>query len=186
MGHGAVRCNQQGLRRHRECSAGRHGIFGVHGQIQYHLIDLSSVGANGTGPRVKISGQVDVFADQPFDHGADRRKRLVEVKDLERQHLAPAEGQELPGQGRRPLAGGQDLRQRTTKRILGPHLVQHERGAPVDDGEQVVEIVGHAAGQAADPFHLVGLPELIFELFVLRDIDEESDGADRLAGRTLK
>jgi hypothetical protein len=130
MGHRAVGCDEQNLRGHRECPAGRHGIFRVYGQIQHHLIDLSSVCANRAGLRVQISDQADVFADQPFDHRTDGRERLIEIEDLERQHLAPAEGQKLLGQGRRSLARGQDLRSANdSKWIFGPYLFQHERGA---------------------------------------------------------
>lgn len=111
MGHGCVGRDEQGLRRHREYAPGRHSIFGVHGQIQYHLIDLSPVCANGTGLGIEIPEQADVFADQPLNHRTDRRQRFIEVEDLVGKHLATAEGQELPGQGRCPLTRGQDFLQ---------------------------------------------------------------------------
>jgi len=37
-----------------------------------------------------------------------------------------------------------------------------------DGGEQVVEIVGDAAGELADRFQLVGMSKLILELLALR------------------
>ena len=41
--------------------------------------------------------------------------------------------------------------------------VQQQRGAALDDREQVVEIVRHAAGQLSERLHFLGLAELIFQ-----------------------
>ena len=43
---------------------------------------------------------------------------------------------------------------------------QQQRGMAVDDGEDVVEIVGDAAGELADGFHFLGLAQLLFQAFL--------------------
>jgi hypothetical protein len=165
-----------------------HRILGIHRDVQHDLVDLPPVCMNGndTGLMVQVPHQGDVLADQTLDHRGDRDKCLVQVEDLEGQHLPPAEGEQLFGQGCRPLAGGQDLRQRQMQRVFKPHLFQQEGGTAVDDGQQIVEIVSNPAGQTADAFHLVGLAQLVFELFVFGDIDEESDRTGRLAPMALQ
>ena len=42
-------------------------------------------------------------------------------------------------------------------------LVFEQRRLALDHGQQVVEIVSHAAGQLADGFHLLRLPQLRLE-----------------------
>ena len=40
--------------------------------------------------------------------------------------------------------------------------------------------------ESSDAFHLMGLPKLLFQLFVLSHADEKSDRSGCLAARTLK
>jgi hypothetical protein len=57
--------------------------------------------------------------------------------------------------------------------------VHQQFGVALDDHEEVVEVMGDAAGEAAHRFHFLGLAELFFELMALADIlrDDEMDGA---------
>ena len=49
-------------------------------------------------------------------------------------------------------------------RIVGRELLEQQVGVAEDRGEQVVEVVRDAAGEPADRFHLLRLPELLFAL----------------------
>ncbi len=49
----------------------------------------------------------------------------------------------------------------------------------LDDGEEVVEVVGDAARQLADGLQLLSLPELIFELLSLGPVLEKQQGTGR-------
>src|SRR5207253_2915546 len=51
-----------------------------------------------------------------------------------------------------------------------------------DDGEQVVEVVGDAARELADGFHLLGLAVLFFELLAFGDIGPRTYGFERFTG----
>ena len=42
------------------------------------------------------------------------------------------------------------------------HIHQHQRGAPLDSHQQIVEIMGDAAGQRTDRFKLLRLPQFCF------------------------
>ena len=97
-------CRQgHGSGRHRERPPVGHRVLGVHRQIQHDLIDLSPVRADDAGLRREVSHEGNIFADQSFNHGADRGERLIEIENLERQDLSTAEGQELLGERGRPL-----------------------------------------------------------------------------------
>src|SRR5271168_2005050 len=49
----------------------------------------------------------------------------------------------------------------------------------LDDHEEIVEVVGDAAGETADGFHFLSLAELFFELMTLGNVlgDDEADPA---------
>ena len=51
-----------------------------------------------------------------------------------------------------------------------------------DGGEDVVEIVGDAAGEYADGFEFVGALHLLFEAVALGDIAQDEDGAGDFSG----
>ena len=51
-----------------------------------------------------------------------------------------------------------------------------------DRGQDVVEVVGHAARQAADGVHLLGLPKLLRNVLLLRDVGGDAAQAVGLAG----
>ena len=54
------------------------------------------------------------------------------------------------------------------RRQVGPLFF--EVGLHQNRGEEIVEVMGHAAGQLADGFEFLRLPDLIFKTFALGDI----------------
>ena len=56
------------------------------------------------------------------------------------------------------------------------HVLQHQFAVADDDREKVVEVVRDAAGQPSDGFHLLRLPELLFELLPLGDVPRDAAG----------
>ena len=56
----------------------------------------------------------------------------------------------------------------------------------VDDGQNVVEIMGHPAGELADGFHLLGLPQLLFQPLLRRHVPEQPQQQRRLAPQLHK
>ena len=70
--------------------------------------------------------------------------------------------------------------------ILG-QLADREIGKTDDGTEDVVEVVGNAAGQGADCFHLPGLVELGLQGDLVTDVtfdrDKMGDRAGRVADR---
>ena len=112
-----------------------------------------------------------ISAAQHALHAVDQR---VQVEHPGLEQLLSAEGEELPGERRRALAAWRiSSRSSRTLRPLVPRLAEHLAVA-ADDGEQVVEVVGDAAGQPAHRLHLLRLDELLLEFFP-GDVPQEAE-----------
>ena len=62
-----------------------------------------------------------------------------------------------------------------------PEAFERKLSVTGDHGEEIVEIVGDAAREAAEGLHLARLGELIFERLPFRDIDADTADETRLA-----
>ena len=80
---------------------------------------------------------------------------------LRLEQLLAAEGQELPGEPGRLFAG---LDESTGGLRRAARLASARRSRSIrianDGGEQIIEVVGHAARQSADRFHLLRVPHI--------------------------
>ena len=76
----------------------RHGIPGVDGQIHEDLLDLPRIGFHVSQGGVSNQRQVDILTDQTSQHLLHVRDEGVQVQNPRRQHLLPAEGQQLSRQ----------------------------------------------------------------------------------------
>ncbi|HEX2799396.1 MAG TPA: hypothetical protein VHQ44_06965, partial [Thermoanaerobaculia bacterium] len=107
---------------------------------------------------------LDVLADQAPQHlfrvGDDR----AEIEDARLQDLPPAESEELSRQGRGPFGRPNDLAQAFAAfRIVGERRAE-QLGVTLYDRQEIVEIVGDSACEAAHRLHLLRLAELCLEL----------------------
>src|SRR5262249_36206582 len=135
---------------------------------------------NDASVRRKLELRLDVVTEQPAKQPAHMADEVVEIERVEHEHLTPAERQQLPRERRRALAGVADLIEIGSAGLVeavvpGEHVAKAENG-----GELVVEIVGDAAGEPADRFHLQGLLKLPFRIAALGDIESHADDAIRL------
>src|SRR5207247_10217188 len=78
------------------------------------------------------------------------------------EHLLAAESEKLLGQLGRPLRRLPDLLDARVDGIPGIEPLEQEIAPPIDDGEEVVEVVGDAPREAADRFPLLALAKLGF------------------------
>jgi hypothetical protein len=169
---GAVQLHVGGL--DRELAAPRHGVARVDRQVHDHLVELAGVAHHAAdGP--EHDAELHVLADEPREH-------LLHVPDHHAQgeHLAAcrvlaAEREELAREGGRALGGALDQLDGLAHAIVD--LPQQELAAAQDDREQIVEVVGDAAREAADRLHLLGLAELALEGAVLGDVGEHAQRA---------
>jgi len=90
--------------------------------------------------------------------------QFVGVHGLRIERLLARERQQTLGQLRRPLRADQCI----VERAFGARLDDAALGdAEIadDDGQEIVEVVRDAAGQLADRFHLLRLPQRLFGQF---------------------
>ena len=63
----------------------------------------------------------------------------------------------------------------------GSRSGQQQLAEPQNHGQQIVEVVRHAAGQPSDGFHLLRLLILLLQRVAFGDVQGNTDGAHRLA-----
>jgi hypothetical protein len=109
-------------------------------------------------------------------HAAEIGHQRVDVDAPRLIDVAAAEGQELPGQRRGAGARALDLVEVRAQRIVGVQVVEHQLGERrVDHREQVVEVVGDAAGELADRVHLADVRQPSLEPLGVGDVEREAD-----------
>ncbi len=99
-----------------------------------------------------MGGQGDVLAQRTLEQGGRPDDRLHDVEALRAEGLAPGEGEKVTGQVGALLGGlGNDAGQSQQLLLFLPAAedLGHGFGAARDDGQQVVEVMGHAPGQLA-------------------------------------
>ena len=94
---------------------------------------------------------------------AELGERVLEVDDGRAQRLLAREGEELADQRRGAVGVLADLHQIAVLDVGDLVAHQEQVAVAVDRGQQVVEVVGDAAGELADRLHLLALDELRLE-----------------------
>ena len=145
----------------RQLSALRHGIACVQRQVHEHLFHPARVGLHPRQIGRQTDAGSDVLADGSREHLQQAGDRFVQIDHGRRQELLAAEGQELSRQRGAAVGGLADLGDVAADRtrlldVLGDHVRVAD-----DGGQQVVEVVGDAAGEPADRLHLLRVTQLL-------------------------
>ncbi len=164
-----------------ELAAFGHCISGICGQIHQHLFDLPRVGLDGTRLSVQPKNNFNILSDQLAQHLRDFPDDLIHANKFGRTRPLPAEGQELARQSAglicrpgdfgdsRPVSGqGGGV----SAKVGGNHF-----RIPENDGQQIVEVVGDAAGKPPDALQLLSLAQLVFEVLATGKVDDETKEA---------
>ena len=94
---------------------------------------------------------------------------------------APAQGEQLLGERRAFHHLLLNELQVGVSRVLAVDAGQDQSGQAHDIHEQVVKIVGNAAGQGADGLHFLVLPDLFFHRLLFTDVAEHGERAQEPA-----
>ena len=142
----------------------RHGVARVDGEIEDGRFELRRI-----DERHRLARHVSTLSStiSPMvraTSGAMPRDQFVDLHFARLQRLLAGEGQHLAGE-----VGALARRADRFVSALGAcgrrvQLAFEQLEIADDDGEQIVEVVGEAAGELADGFHLLGLMELGFGL----------------------
>ena len=161
-----------------ESSALGHGVAGIHREVHQDLIHHPGVRVDEQRCGRVVKLQTHVFAQDALEHFGDVDDDVVQIEVVRLQRLTPAEQEQLAGEIGRALDGLADLLAVIPLRRQKTACGFQQTGLHLNDRENVVEVVRHAAGQMADGFHFLGLTKLLFQLPVLGDVaridDDES------------
>ncbi len=125
--------------------------------------------------------QFDAFAQQPPQHEREFAHNIAQNENARLQGLLAREGEQLSHQGCGAQCVLMDLVD-FLERWIG-RLMAHEQEFAVadDDGQEIVEVVRHAARELPHGLHLLRLREFGFERLLLGDVDQIKDRAIRIA-----
>ena len=98
-----------------------------------------------------------------------------QVDEHRRDRPATAEGEQLAGERRAARHRALELGQLGVDRTAAGGLALDERAQHLDRGEQVVEVVCHAAGKAAERLHALGVGQLVGKPLALGDVDDDGE-----------
>ena len=138
------------------------GIAGIDGEVEQRRLKLDRI--DEAGPEVGLDphGDVGAGADRPAQEPPHLLDEAARVERLRVQRLPAAEGEELPGEiGAVPYAGKRILHPLRGARVVADAAAKELQVAG-HHLEQIVEIMGDAAGQIADRLHLLRMAQGIF------------------------
>ena len=158
----------------RDRAAARHRVARVHREVDDHLLELRRVGTNRRELRLEHRQELDVLADQAAEHHVHVGNDGIQVEHARLQHLPAAEGEQLPRQRGGPRGGLLDLLGVAAQPRVGVAADQ-KLAVAGDRGQQVVEVVRDAAGEAADRLHLLRLAQLYLQLVLSRQVADDGD-----------
>ena len=130
-----------------------------------------------------LSDDRHVFPDEASEQRPHLGHHPVQVERRRLDDLLAAEGQQLarePGGARARLLNFDDV---PLARIVGIEIGQQELAVAQNGGEQIVEVVRHAARQPSDGLHFLRLLILRFQRVPGGDVQRNADAAHRFAVR---
>ena len=160
-----------------------HGVAGVHRHVDQGRLELAHVSAHEAGVARHLDDDLDARPCHCVEHLAHSAQPGAHLEHLRLQRLPPGECQELAGQPRGAVDRvGHRFDVAQPARLEKARATQEVHGG-ADDGQQVVEIVRHAAGELADGLQPLALPQGLLgllqglRLLPLR-LDVTADGID--------
>ena len=144
-----------------------HGVARIDAEVGEDLVDLGRIHLDGDGDGGGEPFEVDVFADEAAEHVDGTGDGVVEVEDAGHDGLLASEGEELAGQFGGAFGGLLDFAHAIGGIHAGFAGACGEFDVAEDDLEHVVEVVGDAAGEAADGIDALHLVELGLEAFLV-------------------
>ena len=160
---------------YRERAPGRHRIARVEAEVDDHLLDHPRIPVEYGGLRQGLEIDDHPLSDEPRQHAEQVAHHHVEIVCAHGHHLATAEHQQLArevcGALRRAANVARDLSYAVRQRRI--HFQQLELHG--DGAENVVEVVGDAAGQLADGVHALCMLEALLARELLRDVALDRD-----------
>jgi hypothetical protein len=176
----------------RQLAAIGHRIARVDRDVENRALELVAIHRDPPEPAREDRLDSDTLAERAPQQLGHAGHQLVRIQRLGLERLPAREGEQPLRQAGSPVdaaARGFDVSRDVLVARAHPALDQVDRA--LDDGQQVVEVVRDAAGQLAEPFHLLRLHELGLRLLerllpapplgdVARDLRESAQAPRRV------
>ena len=165
-----------GLDRHGHAAAARHRVAGVEDEVHQHLLELSAIGQHVDRLQGRHDHQLDVLAQCAIEHPLRLQSDAIDVDRLQTQMVVAAEDEQLAREVGGALGGADDLGHVGSSGVIRADLLADELRVVEDHGQQVVEVVRHAAGELAERLHaLRALQRRLERLLLLLRADAVGD-----------
>src|SRR5579883_3100089 len=120
-----------------------------------------------------------MLANCPAEQIRHADNQPVQIERFRIERLAPAESEQAAGENSRPLHAAHGAMDETQHRRIFRRQMSFQRfDIPANHGEEIVEVVGDAAGELADRFHLLRLPKLFLRRAAFGEIPGDLRKAD--------
>ena len=169
----------------RQLAPLRHGVMGVHRQVQQGVLHLRPVHLRVPQAPAQHRLDLDRGGQHPAQHPVALGDHRVQVVHPRMQDRAPPIGQQLLGQAAGPAHGGAQFRQaeRLLLRVgLGVEQVQ----VALQHRQRVVEIMGDAPHQRAQRLQPQGARERLLHLVLARGVQRHAPHQRRPRGRVAQ
>ena len=160
-----------------DVAAGRQRVACVQHEVEDRLLDLRWIHFDGRGLTGQLARQRDVLSNEAHQHVFETGDGLVEVHVFRHQDLFAAEREQLLRERRGALSRLLDFLEIRAIGIGFGAVTDQQLGIAKDCGQQVVEIVRDAAGEASDALDLFGLHQPLFELTAVGDVARDAEMA---------
>jgi hypothetical protein len=162
----------------KDATAFGHGLAGIDDEVLDDLADLTSVGVGCPQLRIEIEVALDGCAVESEPGHFD--DQVGDIGGGEDWLATSGERQQLLSQGSGPL-GCQPSLIKAGRTAGGIVVDLHDREIANNDCEDVIEVMGNAAGEETDRLELGGAIKLSGDALLLSDIANDDDGSGDLA-----
>ena len=159
---GLVECRIADL--DRQPAAVGHGVARVEHQVEQRRGQLPGIDAGQPQLPIEQEFTFDMFAEGSSQQLFHAENLPADVDVLWHQGLLARERQQAPGQLRATFGGRHDAFGERAQFRMRRQLFGDVFRVAQDDGQEVVEVVRHAAGELTHGLHLLGLAEFLIEV----------------------
>jgi hypothetical protein len=150
-------------------------VAGVDHEIEQHLRELGGIDADVERFFAQFQHEFASAPDEPAEDGGVVADEGIKIDDRRMERLPAAEDEELLRQRSALAAGGVDGVDLIEPGGVAGEFGREDFAVAVDDGEEVIEIVGYAAGEAPDGVEALSVDESFLKAAFFRGVAVNSD-----------
>ena len=119
--------------------------------------------------------ELDIVAQEPREQPLEPGDDVAEIQDLRLEHLMAAEGEQLARERSGTIGGAHDLQCVRAPRIVVVEAGDEELAVTADRGQQIVEVVGDAAGEPSNRLELLRMQQLLLQQALIGHVSVVDD-----------